>query len=371
MRIEFMIYIYGAVCMSMIAFNAVYALLLRSSQPRLEKRRRRLSRAVDFQLARLRWGLPLDTRHLKYLQRKLRKVKNLTAFDQVLRPLFQSCDADPAAQTYLVRLQPVILDLALTYQKRENTQAAYFSYFLSHYMLQKHMPIQSLQEVLLDYINKDNLYCCVNALQALCSFGSVSYILAALQLQDRSPVFVHEKILTETLLSFTGDHEALIAQLWKHLPSFTPHTQLALLNYIRFCTGDCKEEMLALLEDPKQDKEVRLAAIRYFGRYPYQPALEPLLSFAADGDPSHWEYATVSASALARYATPQAVSTLKKALHSSNWYVRYAAAMSLEAQQVPYEELMDIVAGNDRYAREIMTYRLESRSMQKESIGAT
>ena len=37
MRIESMIYIYGAVCLSMILFNVVYNLLLKSSRLRLER----------------------------------------------------------------------------------------------------------------------------------------------------------------------------------------------------------------------------------------------------------------------------------------------------------------------------------------------
>lgn len=46
----------------------------------------------------------------------------------------------------------------------------------------------------------------------------------------------------------------------------------------------------------------------------------------------------------------------------------YAASASLEALDVRYEDMIDIVAGNDRYAREMMTYRLESRRIQKASV---
>ena len=56
MRVEMMIYIYGAVCVCMIGFNVAYALLLRGSQPRLEKRTRRLSQAIQAQLTRLEQG---------------------------------------------------------------------------------------------------------------------------------------------------------------------------------------------------------------------------------------------------------------------------------------------------------------------------
>lgn len=125
MRIEIMIYIYGAVCVSMIGFNVAYAILLRSSQPRLEKRTRRLTQAIQAQLARLEQGQPVSSRHLARLRRRLLQVKNLTAFDLALRPMVQK---DPRISDYLAQLQPAILYLAVVYRKRENVQAAYFSY---------------------------------------------------------------------------------------------------------------------------------------------------------------------------------------------------------------------------------------------------
>ena len=53
------------------------------------------------------------------------------------------------------------------------------------------------------------------------------------------------------------------------------------------------------------------------------------------------------------------------AMHSSNWYVRYNASASLEAHGLSYEGMMDILAGDDRYAREMLNYRLESRRLQR------
>ncbi len=368
MRVEVMIYIYGAVCVSMIVFNMIYNLLLKRSEPRLKHRSQNMARMIALQIDRVRRGEPVEETHIAYLRHKLRRVKYLVVFDRVLKPLVEEDDLDSCVQSYLTQIQSVALYLALVYEKRENTQAAYFSYMLSRYMLQRHLPMQSIQEVLLDYVAKDNLYCRVNGLQALYAFGNVDHILTALKLQDSGEVFIHEKILTEGLLSFTGDHDALIKCLWEQLSSFSEHTQLAILNYIRFRTGAYTREMFAIMQNEREGKELRLAAIRYFGRYPYEPALEPLLAFAEDSDPLKWEYATVSVSALAGYPGERVIDALKDALHSANWYVRYAAAVSLETLQVTYDDLIDIMNGNDRYAREMIMYRLESRRMQKASV---
>lgn len=367
MGIEIMIYLYGAVCASMIVFNMVYNLLLKRSKLRLERRCRALEAHIQPQLDRLRLGEEVEPRHFAYLRRSLRRVRNLVAFDQVLRKNLRP-DPAPWEEAYLDRLQPVILYLSLVYRKRDTMSAAYFSYVLSRYMAPRHMPIHSIQEILLDYVRKDNLYCRVNALQALYRFGSTEHILTALQIQDQGGILIHEKILTEGLLSFTGDHHELIGKLWAQLGHFSEHTQLAISNYIRFKTGDYTREMLAILQDGTLGKELRLSAIRYFGRYYYRPALELLLDFARLRDPELWEYATVGVSALARYPGEATVTALKEALCSANWYVRYAAAASLEALQVEDGELMDVIIGNDRYAREMLLYRLESRRLQKAEV---
>ena len=358
------LYVYGAVCLSMIVFNIIYGLLLRSSEVRMEKRCRRMREVVEKQLDLIRQGNTVSDRHLDILQRRLRHVNDLMAFDRVLAPLCEDTE-NTAVRDYLRQLQPVILFLAVYYLRRDNVQAGYFSYFLSRYMGKRRLPVDSMQDLLLEYIQKDNLYCRVNALQALLNGGDAAHIFAALQIQDDGRVFVHEKVLTESLLAFTGDSEALISQLWEHFDAFSDHTKLAILNFIRFRSGKWHAQMLGVMQDKARDKELRLAAIRYFGRYPYEPALETLIAFASDRDPTHWEYVNVAVSALAQYEGARVIDTLKAALHSENWYVRYAAASSLDAHKVDYADLIDIVMGGDRYAREMMTYRLESRKMQE------
>ena len=227
---------------------------------------------------------------------------------------------------------------------------------------------QEQTSMLLSQIRSHFFYHTLNALQALCAFGSPEYLVSALHIQDGSSVFIHEKILTEALLSYTGEHSRLISLLLEKLDSFSVHTQLAILNYIRFCSGGYCREMFSIMEDKSRDKELRLSAIRYFGRYSYPPALERLLSFASDRDPAHWEYATVAVSSLARYRGEEVVDALKQALHSSNWYVRSAAAAGLQAQGLDYSRFMDIMGGSDRYAREMLSYQLESHSFQKAGV---
>ena len=52
-------------------------------------------------------------------------------------------------------------------------------------------------------------------------------------------------------------------------------------------------------------------------------------------------------------------------MSSPNWYVRYNASASLEAHGLDYEQLLQVIAGEDRYAREMLVYRLETRRLEK------
>ena len=366
MRIENMIYIYGAVCASMILFNLVYNLLLTRSQPRMERRCRRIKAGVEAQLQESREKGQINPSHLSLLGRRLRRINNLIAFNRALEELFEGRPEEKA--DYLHQIQSVMLSLALVYRTRNDMQAAYFAYFLSRTMQLRQMPIDSLQDIMLDYIGKHNLYCRVNGLNALYDFGTAERVAQALRIQDDGTVFLHEKILTEGLLSYKGDHDELIHILWSRLYTYSTHTRLAILNYIRFRSGDYCREMFSIMQDGREDKELRLSAIRYFGKYVYPPALNPLLTFLADPSPEHWEYATVAASSLANYAGERVISALTKALHSSSWYIRSAASQSLEHHHVNYSDLIDVVAGQDRYAREMITYRLESRKLRKQEV---
>ena len=77
----------------------------------------------------------------------------------------------------------------------------------------------------------------------------------------------------------------------------------------------------------------------------------------------------MAAAALKDYKGEDVISALKSALYSSNWYVRYNAAVSLEASGFSYTELIDVMAGKDRYAREMMEYRLgEQRLMENQKV---
>lgn len=360
---EVLLYGYGIICLSMIAFNFIYGLVMRGNETRLERLGRQFEDAMNEQLRLVSRGEKLDDNHIEFLRRKLVHVGNLRAFDQFLEQFLTNKNSE-AIQGYLKQIRPLLLYLATAYQKKENLQAAYFAYFLNRHQLERYIQMDSFQEILLDYMKKESLYCRVNALKALCTFGTPDCILRAVIIQDESGNFLHGKILTECLLTYGGDSDRLIEMLFRQMEKFSVRTQRALLDYIRFKTGNYQKEMFGIMTDPEKNRELRFSAIRYFGRYPYPPARGELLRFLRDSDPQNWEYAAISATVLAGYQGQDVVNALMEAMHSGNWYIRYNASISLEAHGLGYSDLIELVGGRDRYAREMMMYRLENRRLE-------
>lgn len=339
-------------------------MILKGSNHRLKKRSKKFEKSVLEQIERIKDGKEVRPKHFSYLENKLSHVHKLMAFDRALESVLQN--DEPAAAEYMCLLQPVMLYLAEVYQKRENLQSAYFAYFIEKHNLKKYMNMDETQKVMIKYMKKDSLYCRINTLQALYTFGNEESIIEAISILDISDCFMHEKILTDGLLSYTGDHDILIHKLWGRIDDFSERVQLSILNYIRFKSGNYCEEMFCIMKDETKDKEIRFSAIRYFGKYIYGPAKKLLISFLLDKNPANWEYAAISATSLAKYEGEDVLNVLMEAMHSSNWYVRYNASVSLENHNLNYRDLIEVVGGKDRYAREMIMYRLDSRRIEQE-----
>lgn len=369
---EVFIYGYGAVCLSMIVFNIIYNIMLRKKEPETTMKARSIKQALvkKYETAcseedTKQWEITKVRVFLKEQALELDKSDDLLTLSEAVS-LLDDEDLKAVSEGFIKGLQPLLPSLAENYLKKDKMQMAYFAVFLQKFRRRSKYD-DVLLDCLLKYAAQKNMYCRINALDALYAFGNAKYVEKAVEIQDGMDAFLHEKVLTEGLLSFSGNHEELIKAFIGRFEEFTVKTKHAILNYIRFKSGGYKEFMYQILIDEKEDRELRLSAIRYFGRYPWNRARSMLINFAMDKDRLRWEYAAVAAAALKDYEGEDVISALKSALYSSNWYVRYNAAVSLEASGLSYSKLIDVMAGNDRYAREMMEYRLEERRLTEEN----
>jgi len=356
MNVEILIYAYLAICLAMIAFNIASALALRMNDPKASKKSDGFSKTV---LKQLESG-GADERHRRYLRKKLRHINYLMELDGILEGLFD--EKPDEVRRYVETLSPVFVYLTLEYSRKNQLQAAYYPYIIKKYRLFTGTHIKAVVDMLTHMVQNSSLYCRENALQALYNIGDAGSVVNALKLLDGSGYYHNPRMITDGLLEFTGDREELDRRLWACFGELNAPLQLALMEYFRFDSGRHAEKMLEVMTDSSADLDLRLAAIRYFAKYSYEPAREALYSFACDTSPE-WEYRAIAATALAEYPAPKTERILRELLFDRNWYVRYNAADSLERLGVEYDELIDIFEGDDRYASEMLRYRFDRKKL--------
>lgn len=363
MFVQILIYVYLGICAGMILYNIVTALLSRRLAQRSFRDSIRLELAVEREFDHLALTGEVNETHFRYMERRLRRVNNMVAFDKALERL---CVRRPElTRSYLTALNGVTITLAEDYCRRGEIEAAYFPYIIKKYQLLGGADDAPLKEVLLKLLHEPSIYCRENAMQALYTSGDAQIIVRALHIIDASSLYYNTKLLADGLLNFNGDKTQLAEALWAAFEDFKVWMQVTILNYFRFSSGAHCERVLALLNDGARDDELRFSCLRYLGRYPYSPAYADLLRYAMPSENARWEYAAIASSVLASYPGAETAAVLKRNLYHPNWYIRFNASKSLEQLGFGYLDLIDVIEGNDRYASEILRYRFDMRALEE------
>ncbi len=361
MKVEVMIYVYLAICVGMIVFNIVNAVMSR----RRDKKIIRVSRGFENRLLdELKWleenGEVHDS-HKKYMTRSLKRIGNMRAFDIALE---REYTGDPELiKKYLHSIDSVFVALAIKYCRNDTIEAAYFPYIIRKYRILAGRPFDAMIDMLYYFLHSPSIYCRENAMQAIYTVGECSCVIKALKIIDSGDKFYHTKLLTDGLLKFEGNLQKLNASLWSAFEEFSTKMKVTLLNYFRFSSGDHCENVFRLMTDEAQNDEIKFSCIRYFGKYHWEAAYEYLLKAADGRNDIRWEYSAIASAALGSYASPKTIEVLKSNLHNRNWYIRFNSSQSLERMGMTYLDLIDIAEGDDRYAAEIIRYRLDIRDI--------
>lgn len=363
-EIENIIYWYLFLCVALLLFHLAYVLFSGLRGYRSQRLTERWAAEIGRQLSLLREGFPVEPAHQRRLRRTLRHVEQLISYAEAL-----SCwrGQEPGlVRDYLFANCPAMQELAFAYQGRESMERAYFAYFISKNQPCAGEEYHPLMGALLSYLENSTVYCRHLVLEALCALGNVQAVEKLLASFNENAFFHHHKLLSDALLSFSGDREALAARLWGHCGQWNVNLMTAVIEFISGCSDAYQKPFCALIVSGQAEAELRLAALRYFRRRPYAPMRPILLQLLKSGG-SDVNLAIVAASVLDRYPGQDTVAALKAALSHPNWYVRYNAAGSLVALGQTEASLKDILEGPDRFAREILAYRLGEAAAAKEA----
>lgn len=366
MKIEIMIYVYIAICICMIAFNIVYVFVLRHREKALDTNSKKFEKIICDRIEDIKKGKEISKKHIKYLRKKLDRTAGITAFDRALEGVFE-IEPD-MAQKYLFETFYVFEYLTHRYISKDTVKIAYFHYILHKYNILKHYDTEKVLNALLELLRSVNVYCRENTLKALYSMQRPDVVVTSLKIIDKNLSFHHPKLICDGLLNYTGDKERLKELLFESFNAYSSGMQLNILNYFRFGNIRCDKEMLELLANERANSELRFAAIRYFEKFPIRAAEGIIQKIAENLEGRTWEYQAIASSALKSYPGDVTFRILVENLSSSNWHIRQNSAISLEKLGYTYHDLINVFDGNDRYAREIMRYRLDKRNAEKETV---
>jgi len=368
MKIEIMIYAYIAICVSMILYNIVYVFILRYREKALSTNSARLQKVILEQLERIKSGGEVSESHKKFLKKFLQRTAGITAFDKALENIFKI--QPELCEEYLMQTYSVFEYLTHKYISKDTIKIAYFPYILQKYNILKHDEAGRLTDILLELLRSVNVYCRENTLKAIYSIKNPEIVVSALKVIDKNLSFHHPKLICDGLLSYNGDKEKLKEMFFKSFNTYSAGMQLNILNYFRFGNVRCDKEMLELLSSEKANSELRFSAIRYFEKFPIKEAENVIQTIAENLEGRTWEYQAIASSALKSYPGDVTFRILVENLSSANWHIRQNSAISLERQGYTYHDLISVFDGNDRFAREIMRYRLDKRNIEKEAVKA-
>ena len=249
------------------------------------------------------------------------------------------------------------LNLGLSYGKREQIRKAYFAFLCESLHINKPEDYDDITELMLEYVLEPSIYCRDNALNALYIFGNKDAVIKSFIILSKNNIIHTNKLVTDGLLRFRGNTEGLVEDIFNNLENFSLDYQVAIVDYFRFKGENLKYKLIDILKNKENHKDLICSLLRYYGKYVVKEYKSVILEWLNNSKDEDWECTSTAAITLGKYPGDDTVKSLKYALKSKNWYVRKNAASSIIELKVDKTILLDIINGEDTYAKEQLLYQ--------------
>lgn len=346
---HYVLYFYLFICIVLMLYNFCYLNRIRRRARRHARRKRRWELDV--------WAVDEGIVAPQKLFWYMRRTENLMVFNEVMSVKILTRPQE--VRTFFLEHPAEIRALAREYGRKPAMERAFFAYVVASF----HPPLEEehdpLVETLLGYLDSSTVYCRENVLSALYTLGSGQGVEHVYSILSEWGWFHSPKLLSDGMMRFAGDKEALVRRLWQHRREWDEDLVTAIVQFAAMLPGDAfAQPFLDALEQERLPLELRFSLVRYFQHHP-SPQAEPLLLRLIEAHPGEQgQLAIAAAASLSAYESPAARQTLKTALHSRNWHIRYNAAASLGRLGLAGDELEAIRSTGDRYAMEMLDYAL-------------
>jgi len=284
-----------------------------------------------------------------------RKELKKTSFFQEFYEVLKETDLK---KEYLEKLEPVIPTLTNTFKKKNLAFQSYYINFLNQYPYLYEKDENTLS-YLKNSVTSSSIYVRDNALKAIFKTKNIKRMKDALTKLNEYSKTHPKKLMTELFINYTGNKEELVDILLTIFDALKEEYKVAIVNFFSYDNISRENFLLKKIADAKEEKEVRLACIRYFQKRKDKRVL-PYLYLFIETEEMDWEYSSISALTLKSYPSKKTTEILLSALESKNWYVRNNAAASLVFLEEP-KKLKELLKTNDYYIKRSLYYQIKKQ----------
>ncbi len=220
-----------------------------------------------------------------------------------------------------------------------------------------------LKQLLLKNLEAQNLLVRIETMRCISAQRNRKLMLQALEIIQGQPQYFSNKLLTDTLIGFQGNRQALMEELWEKHAAYSQEIQVSIIQTMTVLREESfAEQIYGVIKDEKADKEIRIAALKYFQEVSRPEYVKTFAQFL--DDPS-WEYGAVAANVLGNYDCTGVFEQLLKGCSSRNWYIRNNCAKTIVAC-CSREQIERAMCMEDRYSKDSIAYVLEAMEREGE-----
>ena len=255
------------------------------------------------------------------------------------------------------------------YLKESSTHKAYYAYATSKLPFkQEGRDTTELESILLKIPLQSSIYSKNHAFAALTSLGNPHSVVEGLeQLSQEELTSLNTKLITDSLLAFTGDFDELLHLLDTNWSQLSSHYQTAIIDFARIKgSAQFQQFFLPYLDGETEDVDYICAVLRYYGKIDTEEAYPYILSWANNDDVDYIACTSVATSTLIAYHGQETIEQLIRNVTSRDWYVRRNAAEALSKLVDQPQSLSSVFEGEDQYAIDQLTYYYEKRGLSYE-----
>jgi len=279
-RVYVLIGVFMTVCISLIIFNFVVIRYGRKQSAPSTGIIENWKGILNKQTAKASDRKHNESKHEKFLIKKLSGPENLIAYSHALQHLKNKFPNN--YKTYIKKRRVAFQKLADTYNRKSSIERTCFADFICNFPQIAGGMYGQLAGTLISYMDDSTVHCRTTVLRALCNIGSAKGVVNALQVINEKSLFIHNLLLTNALSNFKGDKEILMESLWNGAPHWNDNIMVSIIHFITKFSNNYSEMFLPILQDSSINSEVRIAVIRYYRKHMYAPARPILTKIAAN-----------------------------------------------------------------------------------------